>query len=76
MGLSNSLVLHGRSDGVFIVLLHLLPKLRLLDIRTKVDLAYIAYASFGGFGGGIPASLQSISELSLVPEDYDIYTGL
>ncbi|KAF8309986.1 hypothetical protein DL93DRAFT_2230554 [Clavulina sp. PMI_390] len=75
LGLNNGIVLHGRSDGIFIVLLHLLPKLRLLHIGAESDLACLAYSCFGGFGGRVPAALQSISELSLCPKDGNDYTG-
>ncbi|KAF8309985.1 hypothetical protein DL93DRAFT_1679460 [Clavulina sp. PMI_390] len=69
LGLSNGLVMHGRSDGIFVVLLHLLPNLQVLDIESYSGIACIACSCFGGFGGRIPAALLSISELSLVPDE-------
>ncbi|KAF8314554.1 hypothetical protein DL93DRAFT_2228003 [Clavulina sp. PMI_390] len=65
LGLSNGLMLHGLSDGVFIILLHLLPKLQVLDIEAMSDLSHIACSCFGPIGGIVPIALQSISELSL-----------
>ncbi|KAF8308454.1 hypothetical protein DL93DRAFT_2169979 [Clavulina sp. PMI_390] len=67
MGLSSGLVLHGRQDGIFITLLHLLPKLQSLYIEGG-DLDLVAYSCFGVFGG-IPVSLQSIVDLSIFVRD-------
>ncbi|KAF8309977.1 hypothetical protein DL93DRAFT_2084921, partial [Clavulina sp. PMI_390] len=69
LGLRNGLLLHGGNDGVFIVLLHLLPKLRTLEIEVEEpSIRRIAYACFGVFGGRVPISLQSIVELSISSE--------
>ncbi|KAF8308452.1 hypothetical protein DL93DRAFT_1885939 [Clavulina sp. PMI_390] len=65
LGLGNGLVPRGRKDGVFIVLLYLLPKLHVLNIEAEPSLRCIAYACFGAFGGKIPSSLQSIVTLEI-----------
>ncbi|KAF8309976.1 hypothetical protein DL93DRAFT_2084920 [Clavulina sp. PMI_390] len=65
LGLSNGLVLQGRKDGIFIVLLYLLPKLHVLNIEAEPSLRCIAYACFGAYGGRIPDSLQSIVTLEI-----------
>ncbi|KAF8309983.1 hypothetical protein DL93DRAFT_1679514 [Clavulina sp. PMI_390] len=69
LGLKNGLVLNGGVDGMFITLLHLLPKLQSLYIEASAPLNFVAHSCFGAFGGQIPASLRSIVELSVYIEE-------
>ncbi|KAF8310036.1 hypothetical protein DL93DRAFT_1684009 [Clavulina sp. PMI_390] len=71
VGLRNGIIVHGGINGVIIVLLHLLLRLRGVEFRATYELEYIAYSCFGTLACGIPAGLKSISKLSLSCSDID-----
>ncbi|KAF8308455.1 hypothetical protein DL93DRAFT_1679106 [Clavulina sp. PMI_390] len=66
LGLNNGLLFHGGADGIFIVLLHLLPNLESLCVKSGAPLAFIAYSCFSAVERGIPIALQSIVELEVL----------
>ncbi|KAF8310037.1 hypothetical protein DL93DRAFT_2099709 [Clavulina sp. PMI_390] len=66
VGLRNGLIVYGGVNGIMIALLHLLPKLKGLEIRTCHSVQYLTHSCFATFVGGIPAGLKSISNLFLL----------
>ncbi|KAF8302586.1 hypothetical protein DL93DRAFT_493798 [Clavulina sp. PMI_390] len=65
LGLNNGLVLQGGTNGLLIILFHLLPKLRTLGITAWSEPEFVAHSYFGAFTGGVPAGLKSVSWVSL-----------
>lgn len=72
LGLPNGLIVEGNSIGEFLLLLHLLPRLKELQLKMSDDMAVIAIASLGAFGGKVPTGMQSISKLSIVHEGVEV----
>ncbi|KAF8309990.1 hypothetical protein DL93DRAFT_1679760 [Clavulina sp. PMI_390] len=69
LGLPNGFVLRGGGNGLLLVLLHLLPNLRKLAIAARTELELIAYSSLATFAGGVPAGLNSVTDITLEYDD-------
>ncbi|KAF8302589.1 hypothetical protein DL93DRAFT_2173178 [Clavulina sp. PMI_390] len=65
LGLTNGLIIRGGTNGIFIILLHLLPRLKKLSITAGAGIMCVAYSCFAAFIGGVPCGLRSVSKLSL-----------
>lgn len=72
VGLPNNLIIDGGTIGELFLLLHLLPHLQTLRMRLRNDVCLIATSALGDFAGGMPAALQSVSDLSLFYDDYEV----
>ncbi|KAF8307538.1 hypothetical protein DL93DRAFT_2232167 [Clavulina sp. PMI_390] len=75
MGLDNGLLIHGGTNGLLIILFHLLSKLQKLEITARSELEFIARSCFGVFHGGVPTGLKSVSEVLLSYEDTEYGFG-
>lgn len=64
-GLSNGLVRACGSWGQLVLLLHHLPNLSLMAIRSDHNVQCLGYAAVGKLLGGIPAGLKSLKRMSL-----------
>lgn len=70
--LPNGLILQGGLIGELFLLLHHLPRLQKLNIKMNNDVRMFASSALGDLPGGIPAGLQSVSELSICHDDPEV----
>ncbi|KAF8310035.1 hypothetical protein DL93DRAFT_2099707 [Clavulina sp. PMI_390] len=75
LGLLNGFIVKGGPSGIFIALLHLLPRLKILYIQALAHLHHVARSCSEDFVGGVPAGLKSIIELSVAHKDEEIKGG-
>lgn len=72
LGLPDHLIIYGSSIGELFLLLHHLPLLETLTMIMRDDVRFIAASILGDFVSGVPVALQSVSELSITCEDFEV----
>ncbi|KAF8302585.1 hypothetical protein DL93DRAFT_2173174 [Clavulina sp. PMI_390] len=65
LGLKNGLVLRGGTNGIMLVLLHLLPRLETLEMTCGSEVELFSCSCFGVFSGRIPPGLNSVSDFTV-----------
>lgn len=74
--LPNELIIKSELVGECFLLLHHSPCLQTLRVTMREDLRTIALSALGDFAGGVPAGLQSMSELSIFYDYFQVSHSL